>query len=303
MSRLVYIIFLLVVVEGSRNTLDQNTETNASEAKVEAERLGIAEAIPAYLNPKLKNEDLLKGINFASGGSGYDPLTAKLVKVVSLSDQLKYFQEYKEKIKGIVGEEKANFIVKNSLYLVVASSNDIAHTYTARSLKYNRTSYADYLAGFSSEFVRELYGLGARRIGVFSAVPVGCVPAARTVHGRLKRKCSDKLNEVARHFNVKMFPTLEALGKELPDSKIAFIDVYDTLNDMIENPKNYGFEVSNRGCCGTGLLEVLFLCNKINPFTCKNSSSYIFWDSYHPTEKAYQIIVDKLLGKYIKQLV
>lgn len=35
MSRLVYIIFLLVVVEGSRNTLDQNTETNASEAKVE----------------------------------------------------------------------------------------------------------------------------------------------------------------------------------------------------------------------------------------------------------------------------
>ncbi|CAL9242453.1 unnamed protein product [Arabidopsis halleri] len=36
MSRLVYIIFLLVVVEGSsRNTLDQNTETNATEAKVE----------------------------------------------------------------------------------------------------------------------------------------------------------------------------------------------------------------------------------------------------------------------------
>lgn len=44
-----------------------------------AERLGIAETIPAYLNPKLKNEDLLKGVNFASGGSGYDPLTAKLV--------------------------------------------------------------------------------------------------------------------------------------------------------------------------------------------------------------------------------
>lgn len=57
---------------------------------------------------------------------------------------------------------------------------------------------------------------------------------------KIKAKCSDKLNEVARHFNIKMFPTLEALGKELPDSKIAFIDVYDTLNDMIENPKNYG---------------------------------------------------------------
>jgi len=35
MSRLVYVIFLLVVVEGSRNTLERNTETNATEAKVE----------------------------------------------------------------------------------------------------------------------------------------------------------------------------------------------------------------------------------------------------------------------------
>ncbi|VYS69010.1 unnamed protein product [Arabidopsis thaliana] len=369
MSRLVYVIFLLVVVEGSRNTLERNTETNATEAKVEgkgtiklppnvtipgiitfgdsivdsgnnnhlrtalkcnfppygkdfpgkiatgrfsdgrvpsdivAERLGIAETIPAYLNPKLKNEDLLKGMNFASGGSGYDPLTAKLVKVVSLSDQLKYFQEYKNKLKVIVGEEKANFLVKNSLYLVVASSNDIAHTYTARSIKYNKTSYADYLADSASKFVSALYGLGARRIGVFSAVPVGCVPAARTLRGKLKRRCSEKLNEVARNFNAKISPTLEALGKELPDSRVVLIDVYDTLNDMIENPKNYGFEVSNRGCCGTGLVEVLFLCNKINPFTCKNSSSYIFWDSYHPTEKAYQIIVDKLLGNYITKLV
>lgn len=49
-----------------------------------AERLGIAETIPAYLNPKLKNEDLLKGINFAYGGSGYDPLTAKLVVYVNI---------------------------------------------------------------------------------------------------------------------------------------------------------------------------------------------------------------------------
>lgn len=44
-----------------------------------AERLGIAKTIPAYLDPALKGKDLLKGINFASGGSGYDPLTAKIV--------------------------------------------------------------------------------------------------------------------------------------------------------------------------------------------------------------------------------
>lgn len=74
--------------------------------------------------------------------------------MLSLSDQLKYFREYKEKLKLILGEEKANFMVKNSLYLVVASSNDIAHTYTARSLKYNRTTYAEYLVDLASKFVK-----------------------------------------------------------------------------------------------------------------------------------------------------
>lgn len=74
--------------------------------------------------------------------------------MIPLSDQLKYFKEYKEKLKLIVGEEKAKFMVENSLYLVVASSNDIAHTYTIRALKYNRTSYADYLADLSSKFVK-----------------------------------------------------------------------------------------------------------------------------------------------------
>ena len=75
-------------------------------------------------------------------------------RVVSLEDQLKYFQEYKEKIKAIVGEEKAKFMVENSLYLVVASSNDLAHTYIARSLRYNSTEYPDYLADMSSKFVK-----------------------------------------------------------------------------------------------------------------------------------------------------
>lgn len=74
---------------------------------------------------------------------------------------------------------------------------------------------------------------------MFSAVPVGCVPARRTVNG-IKRNCSDKLNNMAIQFNAKLSPALEALGKESPWSKIVYINVYDTLYDMIQNPKNYG---------------------------------------------------------------
>lgn len=44
-----------------------------------AEELGINEYVTAYASSSLQPDDLLKGINFASGGAGYDPLTAHLV--------------------------------------------------------------------------------------------------------------------------------------------------------------------------------------------------------------------------------
>ncbi|XP_070670219.1 GDSL esterase/lipase At5g42170-like [Malus domestica] len=70
------------------------------------EAFGIKELLPAYLDPTLQPNDLLTGVVIAAGGAGYDPLTAKLAAVASLSDQLKQFKEYIEKLKGIVGEEK-----------------------------------------------------------------------------------------------------------------------------------------------------------------------------------------------------
>jgi len=42
------------------------------------EELGIKEYLPAYLDPNLQPSELATGVNFASGGAGYDPLTAKL---------------------------------------------------------------------------------------------------------------------------------------------------------------------------------------------------------------------------------
>lgn len=46
---------------------------------VPASQLGIKEYVPAYLGTKLDAHDLLTGVSFASGGGGYDPLTAELV--------------------------------------------------------------------------------------------------------------------------------------------------------------------------------------------------------------------------------
>lgn len=49
---------------------------------------------------------------------------------IALSQQLELFEEYIEKLKGMVGDEKTKFIIENSLFMVVCS-NDIANTYFA----------------------------------------------------------------------------------------------------------------------------------------------------------------------------
>lgn len=57
----------------------------------------------------------------------------------------------------------------------------------------------------------------------------------------------------------------------------------------------------DRGCCGTGKLEVAVLCNPLDA-TCSNASEYVFWDSYHPTEGVYRKLVNYVLEKYIDRL-
>lgn len=65
-----------------------------------------------------------------------------------------------------------------------------------------------------------------------------------------------------------------------------------------------GFEVANRGCCGTGNIEVSVLCNHLDEFqTCQDDTKYVFWDSYHPTEKAYKILADQVISKYGDKLI
>ncbi|KAB1199982.1 GDSL esterase/lipase EXL3 [Morella rubra] len=152
----------------------------------------------------------------------------------------------------------------------------------------------------ASKFVEELYALGARRIGVLSAPPIGCVPSQRTVAGGVLRVCSEKYNQAATLFNAKLSSNIDSLTRRLSNSRIVYVDVYNPLLDLIQNPQNYGFGVVDKGCCGTGAIEVSILCNPASP-TCTNASEYVFWDSYHPTEAAYTALIVPTLQKYVSR--
>lgn len=223
-----------------------------------------------------------------------------------MADQLNLFKEYIAKLKQLVGEEKKNFIIANSLYLVVAGSDDIANTYFvlgARKMQYDVPAYTDLMLNSATEFLKELYGLGARRIAVFGAPPIGCVPSQRTLAGGTETHCANEYNVAARLFNKKLSAELNTLRTSIPGGKFVYVDIYKPLLDLIDNPQKHGFKFADVGCCGTGNLEVAVLCNKWIPSTCTDASKYIFWDSYHPTEKASRALIIPLLPKYVNKFL
>ncbi|CAN1322966.1 GDSL esterase/lipase At3g43570 [Linum perenne] len=139
--------------------------------------------------------------------------------------------------------------------------------------------------------LKHLYILGARKIMVISPLVVGCVPAERTIGG-LQRSCMESCNELVRLYNAKLSSEIDLLNINMYGASITFIDVFTPLLDIIYNPSRHGFVNVGEGCCGTGLIETIILCNKLNPFTCNNTLDFVFWDSLHPTEKVYQIIME-----------
>ncbi|XP_068640527.1 GDSL esterase/lipase EXL3-like [Aristolochia californica] len=271
-----------------------------------ASSLGIKELLPAYLDPTLTTEDLLTGVSFGSGGTGYDPLTPQIVSAISIEDQVKLFREYISKLEGIAGADQAVRIVSDSIYLVILGSDDLANTYFTtpfRKAHYDIPTYTDFMVQKASIFYQELYELGARKVAIVGVPPVGCVPSLRTLGGGLLRQCQETYNQAARLFNAKLSMEIDKLSATLLGSRMVYVDIYKTLLNLVLHPSSYGFKVSNKGCCGTGTIEVTLLCNELSPQTCTDVADYVFWDSYHPTEKAYKIIIDAVVQEYLPRLL
>ncbi|XP_047341270.1 GDSL esterase/lipase APG-like [Impatiens glandulifera] len=271
-----------------------------------ADILGFQTYPLAYLSPKARGKNLLIGANFASAASGYDDNTAILNNAITIYEQLDLYKEYMEKLIEVSGDEKAISIIKDGLYIVSFGSSDFLQNYYINPLLnqlYSPDQYGSYLINIFSDFIQDLYDLGARKIGVTSLPPMGCLPAAITIFGFLQNGCIPKLNYDAQEFNEKINSEASNLHNQLPGLKIVILDIYTPLYNLVQSPssKVSGFTEARRGCCGTGLVEAtILLCNPISFGTCDNATTYVFWDSLHPSENANQVLADSLIVEGIK---
>ncbi|KAF7803367.1 GDSL esterase/lipase [Senna tora] len=265
-----------------------------------AEAVGYRNIVPAFLDPKLKLEDLPHGVSFASAATGYDDFTANISNVLPVSRQIEYFEHYKIHMRKLMGEERAEFVIRNALYIISMGTNDFLQNYyldSTRPKQFTVQQYQNFLLSRMTRDIQVIHRLGGRRIVVVGVPPLGCMPLVKTLYSQAN--CVASLNRVSFSFNAKLLHQLNTLKTNL-HLKTAFVDAYGSILRAVIHPAKYGFEEGRKGCCGTGAVEYGDSCRGME--TCKDSSKYVFWDAVHPSEKMYKIIADAALDSVTKEL-
>ncbi|KAI4331258.1 hypothetical protein MLD38_029460 [Melastoma candidum] len=270
---------------------------------IAAETLGFTAYPLPYLSPEALGEKLLVGASFASAASGYNERAATMNHALTLNQQLQLFEEYQRKLAEVAGINKAVSIVKEGLYLVSAGTGDFLQNYYLNpylSKACSPEQYASIILASFTRFIKGLYLLGARKIGVTSLPPIGCFPVAITLLGYGQSRCVSQVNADIQGFNKRLNLAAASLRKQLPGVRIVIFDIFTPLYELIKSPSQNGFAVVRRGCCGTE--TTIFLCNPKSFRTCPNATKYVFWDSVHPTQAANQFIAEALILQGISLL-
>ncbi|XP_021275226.1 GDSL esterase/lipase At2g42990-like isoform X2 [Herrania umbratica] len=208
-----------------------------------SEGFGLKPIIPAYLDPILNISDFASGVCFASAATGYDNATADILKVIPLWKEVEYYKEYQKKLRAYLGDKKANGIISEALYLISIGTNDFLENYYAlpeRQSQFTVQEYEHFVIGIAENFVRQIYGLGARKMSLTGLPPIGCLPEQRATNFEDPLNCVEERNKVALEFNGKLKVLVAKLNKELPGLKVFFADAYDLLLQLIQNPSQYG---------------------------------------------------------------
>ncbi|KAH9781450.1 GDSL esterase/lipase [Citrus sinensis] len=258
-----------------------------------AQLLGFPNYIPPYA--RTRGPALLRGVNYASGAAGIlDQTGTNLGDHTSMNQQVAAFGETVLQMRRYFrGDNNAlnNYLSKCIFYSGMGSNdylnNYFMPTFYSTSSDYTTKAFAALLLQEYTRQLMQLYSLGARKVIVASVGPIGCIPyQLARFSGNNSTRCNENINKAIVLFNSGLRKLVDQFnGGQLPGSKFILVDSYRSSNDLYMNGTNNGFEVMDKGCCGVGRNNGQITCLPLQQ-PCADRQKYIFWDAFHPTEKA-----------------
>ncbi|GLJ15054.1 hypothetical protein SUGI_0246040 [Cryptomeria japonica] len=260
-------------------------------------KLGAKSVLP-YLNPSLTGNALLSGANFASAGVGIlNDTGVQFANIIKMPQQFQYFVEYKNKVAKMLGVKATNKLVAEGLMSITLGGNDYVNNYyllpvSQRSIQYTLPNYTQFIISEYEKYLRRLYNLGGRRVLVTSTGPLGCVPGVKATRSE-KGECVAELQNAALLFNSQLESVINRLNNDYSAQVFTYADSYSMNMGLFNNPAAYGFVDTANACCGQGSYNGVGRCTEISSL-CNDRDKYLYWDNYHPSEKANRIIVDEI---------
>lgn len=271
-----------------------------------AEKVGLPTSPPYLSIAKASNKTnaFSAGVSFASGGAGIlDGTDQQYKQSIPLSKQIEYYTTVYTELVQEIGPVAAQKHFSKSLYGFVIGSNDLLGYFGTNSdarLKSTPQQLITSMTTNLSGYLKRLYNLGARKFVMVGVGAIGCCPSQRH-QNKTTGVCKEDTNYWSQRYNEGVKSLLQNMKTELKDINYSLFDTYTVLLTLIQNPAEYGFSEVKSACCGLGTFNAGFACLPISKY-CSNRRDHVFWDAFHPTEAASEIIVNNIFDgpqKYV----
>lgn len=227
---------------------------------------------------------LIGGTNYAFGGAesgSLPPLPDDTDIGISIGNQVAMF-----------GLATGGNAPTDALYVVAPIGNDIRRALQAYLGVWLPTGNATAAEAFASGIVmaavdnvesviRQLEGFGSENFVVSNAADIGLTPSVRLLDTIVDVDRITDLTaiatDIAEDYADKLGQMLDSLVQELAIG-LARLDVFGLINDISQNPGNYGLTNVEDPCIMPGI------------GACTNPDDFLFWDGIHLTGAGQAIL-------------
>lgn len=223
------------------------------------EQLARNKGLAGFVRPALRNSGM-EARNYAVGGARANEYPCRF----NLSNQLEAYLA------------DASEVSADTLFIFEFGGNDVRDALAA--LPDDPTPIIGGAIVNIGDAIGTLYALDARQFLLMNVPDIGRIPAVQILDGMfpgLAAAASDLTNA----FNFQLL-VLQGDLNSYPNIDVRIFDANTLLNAIIDNPDDYGIEVTDVPC----------ITPNVPPYKCKNPDTYLFWDGIHPTKAIHKIM-------------
>ncbi|CAL1385621.1 unnamed protein product [Linum trigynum] len=252
-----------------------------------------------HCNPYLRKDlDHSKGANFAVAGVG---LLSKAQRdkfgihfkysQSGLDQQLQWFVNFSKEAFPDESARKANY--GSALFVLGGGGNDYGGY---KKTPEERMTIIPYVIAALKDRIKTVIRHGARRIVAMGVYQGGCFSGFNETwlkHDQGPIVCDKEWNSHLDLHNKEVQLMVGDLQREFPHIHIAYGDVWDGVQWMFDHYHSLGLKHNSyRRCCGIKDHEE---CGQPDVPYCKDPWNYIWFDNFHFTGHAYQLIARKVI--------